>query len=254
MIHIIVTAYALVEDLFRLYESCHAPDVCWHLFLHSDFPAVVDACEKLARDPQVHWYDYRVNRGLARSWNDGWEAAQREGAESVLIASDDAYAGPGDLYRLVHAAQLNPDVYKVSGKGYDERENRIQDQHFSLAVINPIAWSLVGNFDQNFWPIYFEDRDWYRRAELAGLQAMCIEGTHIYHAGSKTLYTATDMETHHRRFRANEAYYVRKWGGRLGEETFTRPFNQAQFGQRIEPLWRSQPYPGFNRPREETGV
>jgi GT2 family glycosyltransferase len=250
-IHVTVVAYALADDLLQLYESCAGRDVRWHVFLHSDFPPVVAACTQLARDSHVSVYPYRVNRGLARSWNEGLLAADRARAEFSVIANDDAYAAKGDLHRLAQAAAQHPDAFMVSGMGFDVRENTLKDQRFALAVINPIALQQVGCFDENLWPIYFEDVDWCRRADLLGLSPVCVGSTHIVHAGSKTLYTAGDMDTHHRRFAANQAYYSRKWGGAIGAETFARPFDHAPFGGFIPFSQRHHPYPGFNRNPEE---
>lgn len=251
-IHIIVTAYALADDLFTLYESCAGKDVRWHLFQHSAFADVDAACQKLNRDPHVFLYAYKTNRGLARSWNEGWLAARNARAGSVLIANDDAVAGKGDLYRLVQAAAQNPDAYLVSGWGYDLREQREQDMMFSLAVVNDVAFSAIGMFDENFYPIYYEDVDWCQRGLNAGLHRLCSTGTHIVHAGSKTLHhSRTDMETHHRQFKANQAYYIRKWGADKGEAGFLHPFNDPAISCHIPPGQREAPYPGFNRPREE---
>jgi GT2 family glycosyltransferase len=136
----------------------------------------------------------------------------------------------------------------VSGWGYDRREAVEKDQRFALAVLNPIAFDTIGLFDGNFWPIYFEDVDWCRRAELAGLPELCVPDTCIVHAGSKTLYTHTNMETHHRQFAANQAYYVRKWGGMPGEETFTIPFNDPRFTLRIDPWQHGPAYSGVETP------
>jgi hypothetical protein len=45
----------------------------------------------------------------------------------------------------------------------------------------------------------------------------------------------------------NEKYYLEKWGGAGGHETFDRPFNRPEFGLKIPFEDRHCPYPGFQR-------
>jgi hypothetical protein len=45
----------------------------------------------------------------------------------------------------------------------------------------------------------------------------------------------------------NRAYYIRKWGGDGGQETYERPFNDPRFTYFIDPRVREAPYRGVNR-------
>lgn len=239
--HIIVVAYGLAEDLTRLYASANSPDVTWHIFLHSKFPDVVEACETLVRNGNVNYYDYGHNRGLARSWNEGLYNAYFGGADVMMIANDDAVAGEGDVARLAEAAITNPDYYFIDGIGFDQSTNQHKSMKLSLAVINPIGIETIGYFDETFTPIYFEDIDYYRRASLAGLKSATIGGTHIVHAGSKSR-TLTDESVFWKDFNRNRDYYVAKWGGDQGCEGYQTPFNQ-DYGMYIGYEDRQDPYP-----------
>lgn len=254
-IHIITVAYALAKDLLALYDSVMSQpendDIQWSIYLHSKHPDVVAACDKIERwspDSEVHRYG--INRGLARSWNDGWCWAQALEAEYIFIANDDATAGPGDIGKLIKAADVaSPDVYMVSGWGFDARHGQNRDQLFSLCILRPTAFDRLGMFDQNFWPIYWEDIDWYRRAELLRLRRICAPDTDIFHAGSKSLFggSEADRAKHDQLFHANRLYYERKWGGARGFETFPIPFNEPSYGLRIPAHLRQDPYPAHRR-------
>jgi GT2 family glycosyltransferase len=245
-IHIIVVAYALADDLLRLYRSADAPNVQWHVFVHSQFPEVVEAVQHMALQTNVQAYWHGVNRGLAKSWNEGLMFAQMVGADVMMIANDDAVAGPGDVQRLAETAMNNRDKYLIVGNGYDIRNGAHSHQALALAAINPIALETIGYFDENFFPIYWEDVDWYRRAALAGLQMYVEPCTSIIHMGSRSLNHVPPYQ-HHDTFHANRAYYARKWGGEAGSETYTIPFNDSAFGLCIEAAERKAPYLGYNR-------
>jgi len=137
-VHIIVVAYGLADDLRKLYESVEGEDserlnaetqrgrgaeITWHVFLHSQIPPVVEACYDLASRAKVWLYPYGINRGLARSWNEGLYNAYQDGADVALIANDDVLAGPGDVEARMERRLLEPsaairsDVLKVAHHG-----------------------------------------------------------------------------------------------------------------------------------------
>jgi GT2 family glycosyltransferase len=249
-IHLIVVAFALAEDLLKLYEAANASNITWHIFLHSNFADVVEVCESIAiGNRQVHLYDYRKNRGLARSWNDGlFLAYRRDAADIALIANDDALPAEGDVQKIAEFAFLHPEFYRVTGFGYDVGGGFAGDMRFAMCAVNPVALEAIGYFDENFWPVYFEDIDWYLRAELAGLKHHMVQDTHIVHQGSKTFHTAGEQALHHTRFRANRAYYKAKWGAdENNPAVFTMPFGDPALELKISAEQRHAPYPGYNR-------
>lgn len=251
--HIILTAYGLADDLYRLVDCADGAGVTWHVFLHSQYPDVVKVCEELDELKNVHLYDYRVNRGLAKSWNEGFYLAyETYGADATFIASDDALCTYDEVVALACKAVENPSAYMVSGWGREIRTETDGDMLFSMAVISRRAIQEVGYFDQNFFPIYFEDRDWYRRAMLMtgswDSWKIVLPDTHIIHQGSKTIWTnPVLMEQHHRTFVANREYYLRKWGGLPEQEGYHLPFDDSRYGLCIPYACVDAPYEGQNR-------
>ncbi|MBZ0291424.1 MAG: hypothetical protein K8L99_02545, partial [Anaerolineae bacterium] len=235
-IHIVVVAHSLADDLERLFEAGASDNVTWHLFLHSAIPAVEQMCQKLIGIyPHVYFYPYKVNRGLSKSWNEGLIEGYRRGADVVMIANDDAIPRPGDVQILGEVALEKRDYYMITGAGFDVRDmQHHKNMKFSLAAINPIAVETIGYFDENIFPIYWEDVDWYRRAALAGLKLWCVEETCIIHMGSRSVYSNPElMRQNHETFHRNREYYERKWGGPVGHETLIRPF--GEFSLKIDP-------------------
>jgi GT2 family glycosyltransferase len=103
----------------------------------------------------------------------------------------------------------------------------------------------VGYFDQNFWPAYFEDADYFRRLELSGVPNLWDERILLEHNRSQTVRADFLLrKLHDERTRRNETYYIRKWGRFAGlgwtgratrPRTFNHPFNDPNIGCSIPP-------------------
>jgi hypothetical protein len=61
------------------------------------------------------------------------------------------------------------------------------------------------------------------RIILSGHKAGCTVSAPYYHFGSQT----TKPDSFHNTFKSNRDYYVSKWGGEPGKESFIRPFNDV---------------------------
>lgn len=245
-IGVIVYAFNLVEPLDALLFRLLIDDIRQHvyLFLHSQNPGVVAVCEKYAHHPNVHYYDYGTNRGLARSANEGFiDGYQRDGMDVMLTCNDDVLPGAGDIWKIAIAAKEHRECWLVDGHGlYRDREEAIG---ISCAAINPIAFETIGYFDENFIPAYYEDTDYFRRVRLAGMKQFTVQDTCIRHVGSLSLATV-HPDVHNQQFLRIAQYYVKKWGGDYGHELFDRPFNDPQFDLNIRLEDRHLPYPGYN--------
>jgi GT2 family glycosyltransferase len=223
--------------------------VTTYLFRHSTVPAVVDACERVAESPDVEYFPYGVNRGLAKSWNEGMVRAF-DWADVVLFANDDIRFGDGDVDRLVASTAAHPEHYIVTCAGVElARRERAPSLGYACFAMNRVAFDELGCLDQNLFPIYCEDEDYSRRARLAGLREENCPGTDVRHFGSAAIRVhpalmAQNQVTH----AANFAYYHRKWGGPAGRERFAHPFDDPALGPRIAPEHRHAPYgPGRDR-------
>jgi len=150
------------------------------------------------------------NLGVAASWN-------------LIIKMH-----PTERYWVIINAdlKLGPRAFDIFEQGMKVHEMMHFRGMHALAVRSS-AIQKVGWFDENFHPAYFEDNDWTYRAKLLGVHIEQVDGD-FEHENSSTIrrsdaYRAENART----FPLNERYYERKWGGSVGHEVYTTPFNQG---------------------------
>jgi GT2 family glycosyltransferase len=214
---------------------------------HSRMEAKVAELESLAEQPGVVYRPYGVNRGLARSWNEGILWGFEQDFDAVLVVNEDVTLAAGDVDRICQTAATRRDCPIVTGRAYHHAESAWSSSEYGCFVVNPIALATLGCFDENFFPIYCEDSDYRRRMKLAGLRPAFCEETRIVHGGSRSLGEAAVARQNHVTYVRNRHYYQRKWAGEAGGEQFDRPFGDPRFTLYIDPRVREAPYPGFNR-------
>lgn len=240
-VQITVIAYGLADDLVKLFDRVgDAPGIKWRLFLHSDIPHVEATCHSLIeRYPNIYYYPYKVNRGLSRSWNEGISASYADGADVAMILNDDMLPGVGDVQRVAQAAIDHPEYPIVKCMGLDMRSGQRTPMEFGLTAITKQGWRTVGAFDENIWPIYWEDIDWDYRRRLSGQDELIIQDTTAVHAGSKTSVTVPGLlQQTDAWYNANLAYYRRKWGRAHTEgEIYDVPFDDLS-----APLFEAFPF------------
>jgi GT2 family glycosyltransferase len=107
---------------------------------------------------------------------------------------------------------------------------------FGCVRIDPEIWNRIGDFDERFWPAYYEDADYRRRCKLAGvhIHEWSFEPRTEVSPG-RTRSHASGMIHGKAEFgwrgpgdigeliEANKRRYVEKWGGMPTEEKFENP-------------------------------
>jgi len=158
------------------------------------------------------------NLGVAASWNRGLA----RGAHWTLILSASMRFGPGGLTAFVEAASKAANAYGTDcGKFV-----------FHCTVIGRATVERIGRFDENFYPAYFEDNDYWRRMILAGITG-CedawlprfapLPGMHCVGSGMAVQGGFVPMADP----TSSRDYFIRKWGGPPACEVFRFPFNDA---------------------------
>uniref|UniRef100_A0A6M3IVR9 Putative methyltransferase n=1 Tax=viral metagenome TaxID=1070528 RepID=A0A6M3IVR9_9ZZZZ len=121
-------------------------------------------------------------------------------------------------------------------KGYDSpikvSQPGLSDIH-NLALYKRSVYEKVGYIDVNFYPAYFSDNDYARRgvnvgmAEVAGTLVSAV----YFHFWSRTIHQGNNIliDKHHSYFRANAQFYMIKWGGEFGRESYNIPFGGKHF-------------------------
>lgn len=165
---------------------------------------------------QVHIVPMTENLGTSASWN--W-AMNYFHDSFVIFANDDVEFHATTIEKLVNRA-----LCSSAGLIHGSNASGVP---FNLFLLKKWAFEQVGEFDQTFRPIYFEDDDFAYRMELEGIAREEVPDATFGHVGSATLNAMPpeEIERHHIRFRWNEEYYRRKWGGTPHRETYRNPFN-----------------------------
>lgn len=158
------------------------------------------------------------NYGVAASWN---------------LAARRVIDGEADwLIILSHALLLHEPLH-VAGErliAVGEAEGVAHSTFgWHLVAISRGALRVVGLFDENYYPAWFEETDWLYRAGLASVASPRENGR----AWPYTAIHASDrghgIQAAQGRVRPDwrrlEGYYAAKWGGTQGHETYRRPFD-----------------------------
>lgn len=158
------------------------------------------------------------NIGVAGAWNMFMDNLDEY--DHVIIANDDIEVYPNAIEELYNEAKA-ADGYIFAGSNYSGNA-------FSFFLLKRAGYEAIGSFDETFYPAYFEDGDYARRAKLLGHPLVAIDTAQYSHVGSSTLkrYNQQEAQMHHESFRRNEAYYLEKWGGHPGAERYMTEFNR----------------------------
>lgn len=251
---IVVPAHSCGENIVDLYHtamlSSDEVDIDFIIFLHSNHRETIESCEMLSEKyDNIDYRPYGFNRGLSVSWNDGMLDGFERGADTVIVSNDDIKFSTGDVAIITRKAIACRDNYMVSCAGFHVECNEWRpSQGYSCFALNPIALEKIGCFDQNLFPAYLEDIDHHRRATMLGLVEENCPDTNVTHLGSMTIkadFTLSWFNKHTQTL--NFEYFRRKWDVINHEGGFAYPFNDDQFGLKIEPKNRAVPYPGYDR-------
>jgi GT2 family glycosyltransferase len=271
-IGVVVISYnADPEPLFAsILSSKH--DVRSYVFLHGQDAGLKAKLEAITAAVDSRYFPYGTNRGVSRSWNEGLRASFDDGNEATLLVNDDIffYGGGFDAFAdfILSEARRVPHFGTISAFGLDtgtagplgagKFHQRPHWQGAACMAVGPGAIEAVGYFDQNFWPAYFEDADYFRRLELSGIPTLWDERILLEHNRSQTVRADFLLKRlHDERTRRNERYYLRKWGGLRGWggpdapsglELFKRPFDDPNIGCAIPFVAIEAPYgPKYDR-------
>jgi hypothetical protein len=233
-------------------------EIRWYLFVHGQDSLLRSHLDAFAAANNSRYFPYGVNRGLARSWNEGVAASLADGNEATLIVNDDLFFYDGGFdafvdfvlaesrrvpdFGLVMLYGMEPRQSTYSGSAAPEQLKQILTLGACFALGRG-AVEKIGYFDENFWPAYFEDFDYHYRLGLAGVPLLRDKRALLQHQRSATIRHDRFLSLlHPERLRRCEAYYIRKWGGRPDHETFVSPFNDRNFDYYIAEQRSAAPY------------
>lgn len=158
------------------------------------------------------------NLGVAASWNHGCRYGFAAGAYFVTIASTSVRMWDGG-HGLCRTADLAAENSQWP-YGFESMNG------WHLFTVGYKTWAEVGEFDERFYPAYFEDNDYIWRMRCAGiLEPAGGDRAHRMIPWIGALKYADETASAIKSgavsvdLAAQEARYVEKWGGKPGEET-----------------------------------
>lgn len=195
------------------------------VFTHSENPI-----PPLSRP--VTLFNYRTNRGLSKSWNEGIIYGL---GESVILVNDDVYFDtPMEADKMAELSKAYP-IITAAGFGYS-----------CFGLRNDLFFD-VGGFDQNIFPAYYEDCDYSWRIGLAGYKYADLD-IKVHHVGSGTIKNDPALNAQNfKTMQATQRYYILKWGGINSHEKYKHPFNDPRYSYAIPLNKIHNPYDTYDR-------
>jgi len=164
------------------------------------------------------------NLGVAASWN---LLHRITAADELILLNDDVLVAPETLQRMVSCPQPFVAVSDTPGFAARRHDPGVLVSDWACFLQRAEVWRDVGEYDEQFWPAYYEDADYDYRMRLAGqaVTRLPCEGL-SHHVSSSLRRISPEQRTEFERaFRLNAIYYQRKWGGPPGTEQFLEPWN-----------------------------
>lgn len=165
----------------------------------------------IERDEKFEIYRPNKNLGVAKSWNIIIQKALELGYQRVLILNDDVYLGKN-----------RKEVESIIEKSY-HGDVIHSTKNFCSFIISTFAFQMYDGFDENFYPAYFEDKDYMYRLKIEGGYLIEDESLDpLIYRNSMTIKKDIELNNN---FATNEQLYIAKWGGLPNEEKFKTPFD-----------------------------
>jgi GT2 family glycosyltransferase len=135
------------------------------------------------------------NQGVAGGWNLGIKCFPFEPV--WFFSSADTVYKSGALSNL---ATAKPENITLAS----------QFPHWQTFAIGEKVVQKIGLFDESIYPIYFEDNDYMRRAEIAGIKIEKVEMS-LDHDNSSTINSDNSYkQQNNRTYMSNQSYYELK--------------------------------------------
>ena len=177
------------------------------------------------------------NLGFSAGNNVGLRAAR---GEFLVLLNNDTYVTPGWVRGLCNHLRaepglglLGPVTNNIGNEAkldirYDSMDEMMQKAAlhtrahpgrrlplrtaaFFCVAMRRDVYERVGDMDEDFGVGFFEDDDYCRRVEQAGLSVACAEDVFVHHHLSAS-FDALKAEAKRELFEANRAIYEKKWG------------------------------------------
>jgi GT2 family glycosyltransferase len=150
------------------------------------------------------------NLGVATSWNMLCKKIY-ENHEYAMILNDDIYLGREQWQVDCLVRDYDLDFFCTT-------------KDWCAFILPKRTFELVGEFDGEFFPAYYEDNDYHYRMKLLNLELSKLPFLNpILFKSSQTIDKEPSINDN---FLKNKQRFILKWGGEPNSETYKSPFNQ----------------------------
>lgn len=158
------------------------------------------------------------NIGVSKAWNI-LLGKVFENHTHALVLNDDIYFGKTEFHinNLINNNAFKSDLTLCES-----------DFDWSAFILPRTTFNTVGAFDENL-VIYFSDNDYYRRVSMPnfGLRVTKVPFLNpTIFRRSMSLLKSNGSNELKDIIELDKAYYIKKWGGDVGIETYLTPFGQ----------------------------
>jgi GT2 family glycosyltransferase len=161
--------------------------------------------------PNVFLYEEDKNIGVAASWNKLCKIIF-EKHNHALILNDDVYLG-------YNTDTINSVINKYE---YSLVQSYVS---WSVILMSKYMYDYIGDFDETFYPAYYEDSDYLYRMKLKGIR-QDVEAELNPQTVRISMTQERDPELVNASMQENRLRYIEKWGNSPLLETFLTPYNK----------------------------
>lgn len=198
-----INRYDLLEKALGIYKKAYP---CTKIYI------IDNGNQNIPDDENVIISRPGNNIGVAASWNRLCKSIFNNHQWAIIVNDDVVLPGSEEFMQVFLSGR---DVQFMSAT-----------KHMCVFAITKKAYTLVGEFDESFYPAYFEDNDYRYRIKLKNVKSQIHSFLDpiIYH-NSMSSQKDNSLGSG---FMRNRDYYISKWGGKPGEEIFDKPFNKIE--------------------------
>jgi tetratricopeptide (TPR) repeat protein len=202
-------SYELLDRLLESAERGSEPPTGYVIIDNGGFygRSRAEAIVRRSREVTLELVTPGRNLGVAASWNRILDLA---GDEPIVISNDDVVLGERTFAEM--SAALEQSLF-VSGDGW------------ALFGQRPRCTRVVGPYDENIWPAYYEDVDYHIRLTHAGITPVRPLSAPLEHIEGGTT-RRPGLERWRAQCERNREYIIAKWGVDSAHATpFREPFD-----------------------------
>jgi len=150
------------------------------------------------------------NIGVGASWNLMLKKIF-ENNNYALILNDDIYLGK-KIHEIIALIQSKPDKFIRATPDW------------CAFIIPKSVYEAVGDFDEIFYPAYYEDKSYEYRMKLKGIPIIVSPDLNPYQYSNSR--SAEKDPTLLENRKKNKKLFIEMWGGEPEREKFKKPFNK----------------------------